>query len=69
MSNKYTEKRKESNKRYKDKLSRVDVWLTLEEKEDVKAHAKATGKSISSLIHGRLGYKDTPMQSIISENR
>lgn len=63
MSNKYTEKRKESNKRYKEKLARVDVWLTLEEKEDIKARAKADGKSISSYVRSMLGYKDTPMQS------
>ena len=33
MSNKYTPKRKESNKRYKEKLSRIDLWVTPEEKE------------------------------------
>lgn len=62
MSNKYTEKRKESNKRYQGKLSRADVWLTLEEKEDAKAKAKAEGKSLNSYIRSKMGYKDTPMK-------
>lgn len=62
MSNKYTEKRKESNKRYTDKLSRTDVWLTPEEKEEVKGKAKAEGKSLSGYIRNKLGYKDTPMK-------
>ena len=61
MSNKYTEKRKESNKRYKEKLTRSDVWLTPQEKEDAKQKAKAEGKSLNAYIRNRMGYKDTPM--------
>ena len=62
MSNKYTEKRQKSNKRYMEKLSRTDVWLTPEEKEEVKGKAKAEGKSLSSYIRNKLGYKDTPIK-------
>ncbi|MBP3197968.1 MAG: hypothetical protein J6N21_13315 [Butyrivibrio sp.] len=61
MSNKYTQKRKESNKRYMEKLSRTDVWLTPEEKEDVKDKAKAEGKSLSGYIRNKLGLKEKPL--------
>ena len=62
MSNKYTAKRKESNKRYKEKLSRIDVWLTPEEKEQIKEQAKSVGKSMGAYIRSQIGFKDTPMQ-------
>lgn len=46
----YTEKKKESNKRYMDKLSRVTVWCTPEEKQIMEDRAKAAGKSLNQYI-------------------
>ena len=61
MSNKYTEKRKESNLRYRSKLSKSEVWFTPEEKTMIKEMAKKEGKSLNSFIRNCLGLKDTPM--------
>lgn len=62
MSNKYTEKRKESNKRYKSQLSRVDVWLTPEEKITLKAKAQEENKSLSGYLRSCAGLNETPIK-------
>ncbi len=62
MSNKYTEKRKVSNLRYRSKLSKAEVWLTPEEKEILKKKAEAENKSLSGLFRNAVGLKDTPLQ-------
>lgn len=46
----YTEKRKASNKRYMDKLTRITLWLKPEEKKLIEDQAKAAGKKTSEYI-------------------
>ncbi len=58
---KYDDKRKQSNKRYRDSLSQTNVYFTKDEKEDLKERAKNANKSITAYIRSALGYKDTPM--------
>ena len=48
--NGYTEKKKESNKKYMDKLSRIVLWTTPEEKALIESKAKQAGKSINQYI-------------------
>jgi uncharacterized protein (DUF1778 family) len=48
--NGYTEKKKESNKRYMDKLQRISLWLTPEEKQLIEDKAAAAGKSVNKYI-------------------
>ena len=46
----YTEKRKASNKRYMDKLTRITLWLKPEEKKIIEDQAAAAGKKTSEYI-------------------
>lgn len=48
--NGYTDKKKESNKRYMDKLQRISLWLTPEEKQIIEEKAAAAGKSVNKYI-------------------
>ena len=48
--NGYTDKKKESNKKYMDKLSRIVLWTTPEEKAIIESKAKAAGKSMNQYI-------------------
>ena len=48
--NGYTEKRKASNKKYMDKLSRTVIWTTPEEKKQIEAKAHAAGKSVNQYL-------------------
>lgn len=48
--NGYTDKKKESNKRYMDKLQRITLWLTPEEKEAIEKKATDAGKSVNMYI-------------------
>ena len=60
MSNKYTEKRKASNERYKKKIRKVEVTLTPEEKEELEKKAKDSKNSMNGYIRTALGLKATP---------
>lgn len=51
--NGYTEKKKESNKKYMDKLARISLWLTPEEKAAIERKAAAEGKSLNQYIKDR----------------
>lgn len=51
--NGYTEKKKESNKKYMDKLARISLWLTPEEKAAIERKATAEGKSLNQYIKDR----------------
>lgn len=51
--NGYTEKKKESNKKYMDKLARISLWLTPEEKAEIERKAAAEGKSLNRYIKDR----------------
>lgn len=57
---KYDEKRKQSNKKYMDSVTRVAIWLTPEEKTELVERADCEGKSLNGYIRNRLGFKDTP---------
>ena len=46
----YTEKRKASNKRYMDKLTRITLWLKPEEKKIIEDQAATAGKKTSEYI-------------------
>lgn len=46
----YTEKRKASNKRYMDKLTRITLWLKPDEKKFIEDQAAAAGKKTSEYI-------------------
>jgi predicted HicB family RNase H-like nuclease len=48
--NGYTDKKKESNKRYMDKLQRISLWLTPKEKQIIEEKAAASGKSVNKYI-------------------
>lgn len=48
--NGYTEKKKESNKRYLDTRARVVLWLDPEEKAEIEERAKAAGKSVNQFL-------------------
>ncbi|AOZ97904.1 plasmid mobilization protein [Butyrivibrio hungatei] len=61
--NGYTDKKRASNKKYMEQLSRRAFYLTKEENEDLKARADKSGKSVNSFIRNALGYQDTPMQN------
>ncbi|WP_026653424.1 plasmid mobilization protein [Butyrivibrio proteoclasticus] len=58
---KYDEKRKQSNKKYMDSLTRVTIWLTPDEKAILKERADKEKKSVNCYLRNLLGYKDTPM--------
>lgn len=49
MSKAY-EQRKESNKRYLDKLDHVPLRLPKGEKEKIRAHAESRGESVNAFI-------------------
>lgn len=51
--NGYTEKKKESNKKYMDKLARISLWLTPEEKAAIEKKAAAEGKSLNQYVKDR----------------
>ena len=48
--NGYTDKKKESNKKYMDKMARLSIWVTPEEKEAIEDKAKQSGKSINQYV-------------------
>lgn len=48
--NGYTEKKKASNKKYMDKLTRCTVWITPEEKKIIEKKARDAGKSVNQFI-------------------
>ena len=48
--NGYTEKKKESNKRYMDKLTRCTLWLLPEEKKEIERGAREAGKSVNQYL-------------------
>lgn len=50
----YDEKTKARNKRYMDKLSRLYIWLTPEEKRIIEKEAADAGISINQLVKNRL---------------
>jgi hypothetical protein len=52
--NGYTEKKKASNKKYLDKLTRLYIWLTPEEKRIIEKEAADAGISITQLVKNRL---------------
>ncbi len=52
--NGYTEKKKASNKKYLDKLTRLYIWLTPEEKRIIEKEAADAGISITQLVKDRL---------------
>ena len=52
--NGYTEKKKASNKKYLDKLTRLYIWLTPEEKQIIEKEAADAGISITQLVKNRL---------------
>jgi predicted HicB family RNase H-like nuclease len=52
--NGYTEKKKASNKKYLDKLTRLYIWLTPEEKRIIEKEAADAGISINQLVKNRL---------------
>lgn len=55
MAQKYTEARKEGNKRWDEKnLDRVSVALPKGKKEEVKAAAAAAGESMNQYIAGAI---------------
>jgi hypothetical protein len=62
MSNNYTPKRKVSNQRYRDKLSKVEVWLTPDEKAAIVEIAKKEKKSMSGYFRSLAGLKATPLR-------
>ncbi len=46
----YTKAHAEGNARYLEKLAEIKVRATPEEKEQIKAYAKAAGKSVNAYI-------------------
>lgn len=60
---KYDEKRKQSNKKYMDSLTRATIWLTPDEKAILKERADKEKKSVNSYLRNLLGFKDTPMSA------
>ncbi len=58
---KYDEKRKQSNKKYMDSLTRATIWLTPDEKAILKERADKEKKSVNCYLRNLLGFKDTPM--------
>ena len=58
----YSEKKKESNKKYMDQLSRLSIWVTPEEKALLKEKALKENKSLNSYVRTTLGLKDTPLK-------
>ncbi len=58
----YDERKKQNNAKYLEKLSRITVWLTPEEKEKIKAKAEKENLSVNSYIRSRLGLKGTPIK-------
>lgn len=51
MAEKYTEKKKESNKRWDDKnLDRMSIALPKGKKDEIKAHAEKMGESANKFI-------------------
>lgn len=52
--NGYTEKKKESNKRYMDKLARLSIWITPDEKKLIEKAASDAGISINQYVKDRL---------------
>lgn len=48
--NGYTEKKKESNKRYLDTRARVVLWLDPEEKQEIERKAQQAGKSVNQFL-------------------
>lgn len=55
---KFDDKRKQSNKKYMDKLTRISVWVTPEEKEKIQKDAAKEKKSVNGYIRNRLELKD-----------
>lgn len=49
----YNEAKKASNKRYMDKLQRVVLWTTPEEKKTIEEKAAAAGLSVNQYVKGR----------------
>ncbi len=58
---KYDEKRKKSNKKYMDSLTRATIWLTPDEKAILKERADKENKSLNCYLRNLLGFKDTPL--------
>ena len=58
--NPYNDKKKASNKKYMDSLSRISVWVTPEEKILLVDKADAEEKSLNGYIRNALGLKDKP---------
>lgn len=48
--NGYTAKKKASNKRYMDKLTRIAVWVYPEEKEEIQRRAREQNISVTELV-------------------
>lgn len=48
--NGYTEKKKASNAKYMEKLKRVYIWLTPEEKQAIEEKAKRAQKSVNQYM-------------------
>ena len=46
----YSEARKRANKKYMDKLTRVTLWLTPDEKSEIEKRALNSGKSINQYL-------------------
>ena len=52
MTQKYTEARKEGNKRWDEKnLDRVSIAMPKGKKDSVQAHAEARGESVNAFIN------------------
>ncbi len=58
----FNDKRRESNKRYMDKLSRVSIYLTPDEKAVLTGLADKEEKSVNSYVRTKLGFKETAGQ-------
>lgn len=46
----YNDARKAANKKYMDKLARISLWLTPEEKQEIEKRAKQESKSVNQYI-------------------
>jgi len=52
--NGYTEKKKASNKRYMDKLAQLSIWVTPDERDQIKKKAADAGISVNQLVKNKL---------------
>ena len=46
----YNDAKKASNKKYMDKLARVVLWVSPEEKKEIEERARADGKSVNQYV-------------------